>query len=55
MRVDLPGQVHRNGLFVSSIFKITVNADSSSIEMMHVQCSAQIFVLDNHNGEQDCS
>ena len=38
-----------------AFLKLTVNADSSSIEMMHVQCSAQIFVLDNHNGEQDCS
>ena len=42
------------GYLFLAFLKLTVNADSSS-EMMHVQCSPQIFVLDNHNGEQDCS
>ena len=43
------------GYLFKAFLKLSVNADSSSIEMMHVQFRAQIFVLDNHNGEQDCS
>ena len=43
------------GYLFLAFLKFTVYADSYSIEMMHVQCSAKIFVLDNHNGEQYCS